>query len=321
VATDAFAAGPTAPAPKRRPLALVIGALAVVVAVVAGFLVFRSSGPGGEARALTLAFQEGDSTTYDIHTSMTGTIDADAYGTMPVDMDMTETVTWKITSVDPDGVATVEVTVDSMSGTVNGMAVPDVGATTPPMTMRIAPDGRILTAGGLSFSSSAETTGGGFPGMDQMTPLLPDHPVAPGDSWTKSFSQDFPFGQGSIEYTTHSTFDRYEDVNGVQAAVIVTNFSLPLDFTLDFGKMMKELGGSFGDTSGSSDLADLKHATMAYKGQGTFAMTSWMDPATRVMLKSSSRGDFDMAITFSGVPGFEGTMGIKASFTQDVTRR
>jgi hypothetical protein len=299
----------------------VIGATLVVVAVVAGFLVFQSTRSGGEAQALTLAFQPGDSATYDIHTSMTGTIDADAFGTMPIDMDVSQTVGWQITAVDADGVATVEVTTDSMSGAVNGIPVPDTSGTVPPMTMRIAPDGRVLTAGGLSFSSSAQTAGTGFPGMDQMTPLLPDHPVAPGDSWTKDFSQDFPFGAGTIEYTTKSIFDRYEDVNGVRAAVIVTTFTLPLDFSVDFGKLIDEMGGSFGDTSGSSDLEGLKHASMTYGGQGTFAMTSWMDPATRTMLKSSSRGDFDMTIEFSGVPQLEGAMAITASFAQDVVAR
>jgi hypothetical protein len=56
--------------------------------------------------------------------------------------------------------------------------------------------------------------------MGQLTPLLPDEGemVAVGDSWEKSFSQEFPFGEGTIEFTATSTYERDETVNGREAA-------------------------------------------------------------------------------------------------------
>ena len=38
---------------------------------------------------------------------------------------------------------------------------------------------------------------GGLPGMNQVTPILPEDgaPVAPGDEWDTSYSQDVPFGE------------------------------------------------------------------------------------------------------------------------------
>lgn len=317
--TDSWSA--QAPQARRRPVGLIVGVVVAVLALVAGFVAFTSLG-GDEQRAsaqpLSLAFTKGESRTYAIHMTMDGQIEASETlgGSQSLQMEMTETMTWKVVSVHEDGVATVRVTIDEISGSVNGIEMPAETGDVPAIEMQIAPDGRVLTAGGLSFAGFDQTGGAGFPGMGQMTPLLPDGPVEPGDTWTEEFSQDIPFGEGSIEYTATNTFERYEDVDGVQAAVITSAYQVPMDFRIDFGKLLETMGGAEGIT-GATGLAG---ASIAYGGEGSFGMTSWIDLEAKEMLKMSSSGSFDMTMSFQGVAGLEDAqMGFTGDFTQDLT--
>lgn len=324
VPAEAWSAGRPSAGPRKRRPGPLIGAAAVVVALVAGLLVFQFTRPGGEASAsLALSFTEGETATYRMHMTMVGEgeTDVDPSGSEAVHMDLSETLSWRVVSVDPDGTATIEVTVSDQSGTMNGQAVPAPDAPTT-TEIRVAPDGRILSAGDLAFSASGSTDGTGFPGMGQMTPLLPDHPVAPGDTWEKSFAQEFPFGEGEIRFTSHNRFDRYEDVDGARTAVIVSEFTMPLDFSLDFGELLAALGEGFGEGTGAQEAGDLEHATIDYGGRGTFVLTSWIDPANQQMVRSSSRGEFDMTMALSGFPGApDGTeFAFTGTFTQDLER-
>ena len=302
-------------------LRTVAGAAGLVVTIVAALVVFQLTQPEDRAQAaLAFAFGPGDTTGFRQHISMEGTIAVGEMGTQPMVMDMTQTVRWEVLSVDGDGVATVEIRVDDMSGTVNGIPVPGI-ASDQSFTMRISPDGQIVTANGMAFGGSADAGGMGFPGMDQVTPVFPDHPVSPGDTWEKQFSQKFPFGKGAIDYTARSAFERYEDVDGSRTAVVTTRFTVPLDFTIDVGELFEAFGDSLGATpTEPSDLAD---ARMIYTGSGSFAMTSWLDLATRELVKSSSSGDFDMTIRVTGFPdgpGFPGRFSFDGSFTQELER-
>jgi len=319
---DAWQAGPAVEAePPKRRLGVVIGAVAVVMALVGGLLVFQltRSGDEAEAQALALAFTEGQTETYVIHMTMDGTMAMEGFGQesigdMPLDMDMTETMTWKVLSVDDEGVATVETSITDVSGTMNGVAIPASETETPPTEMKIAPDGRLLEVGGTTIPSLLQgSTGlGGVPGLDQYTPLLPDDPVEPGDSWTKDFSQDMPFGEGKIEFTTVNTLERYETVGGVEAAVITTEFELPLDFTVDLGDL---LAGQ--ETSG----VDMSGVSVAYGGKVSLSMTAWVDPSGKQLLKSSSTGDIDMTMEMSGAPEFSGQMALEGTFSQEMERK
>jgi hypothetical protein len=317
------AATPVAPAPKRRGSGLTIGILVVVVSVVAGALVFVFTGGGSDAEAvpLGLAFTEGQSETYVMHTTMNGDVKAPTLGSETLDMDMTQTVTWNVVDVAEDGTATIEVDQTDVSGTVNGSEIPSSTISSRPIEMRIASDGRILSAGGLSFADVEQTQGASFPGMGQITPLLPDGPVSPGDSWEKHFSQAFPFGEGTIDFTATSTLEGYEDVDGVHAAKITTEYTVPLDFTLDLGDLLAAMGDSLGVTGPTgADLALIAGASIAYGGSGEFSMTAWVDTEAKEMLRSSSTGTFDMTMTFEGVPGFDGEVTLQGMFTQDVER-
>ncbi len=303
--------------PKRRKGA-VLGAAGLVVVLVAGLLVFQFTRPNDRASAsLALSFKEGDTARYRLHMTMDGAMSSDLTGTEQVVMDFSETFSWKVTKVDPDGIATIEVTIEDVSGTANGLPVPATG-TGMTSEMRIAPDGRVLSAGDLMLAASNDSGGTGFPGMGQITPILPDHPVAPGDTWSKDFSQSNPFGDGDIRFSTQSSFDRYEDVNGVKAAVITSTITVPLDLTFDFGKLMAAYGGD----SPQSGMKELRKVKITYGGQGSFVLTSWVDLAAEQMVKSSSTGDFDLTMEFSGIPDIPpGTrFGLNVNFTQELER-
>lgn len=315
---DTFRAGPGR---KRRPVGLLVGALVVAFVVIAGIAGLTALGGDGEsasAQPLALAFTPGQSETYTMHMTMDGSMSAGELlgGDQPLVMDVTQMVTWETTSVDEDGVATITVTVDSMTGSVNGMEIPAAASATPPVEIQVAPDGRILSAGGMSFAGIEQTGGASFPGMGQMTPLLPDGPVEPGDSWSKDFSQEVPFGEGTIEFTATSTLERYEDVDGVNAAVITTEYTVPMDFTVDFGELLGAVGAT-----GSGELAGFEDASIAYGGQGSFEQTAWVDTEADRMLTMTSSGSFDMTMAFEGLDIFEGqSISFEGDFTQELTR-
>jgi hypothetical protein len=310
------------PPPPRRRWFLVLGPIAAVLLVAAAAVAVQvvRSGDDAQARPLALRFTAGASAAYRMHMTMDATIAEPSLGSVPFTTDLGEHITWTVTDVAPDGTATVDVSVSDVSGTVDGSPIPAASGSTPAFTLHIAPDGRILTAGGVSLPTQSGSSGFGFPGMGQFTPLLPGGKVAPGDSWDKSFSQTFPFGTGSISYTTRSTFLGYEEVGGVRAAVIGTHLQVPMDFTLEFSKLLKAIGSNDGLGVGA-DAAALKDATIVYGGSGTFDQKAWIDPGAERMLKSSSDGSFDMTMAFHGVPGFPlGTVHFTGTFSQTVER-
>jgi hypothetical protein len=310
-------------APPRRRVGPTVGAIAVVLALVAGALVvvLTRGGESAGAQPLALSFTQGQSETYSIHQTMDGEVSSDLFGEMPLAMDVTQVVTWTVTSVDAQGNATIELSVGEMSGSVNGMAIPSTTSGMPPIEFVVAPDGRIVSAGGLALGGAGQTQGFGFPGMGQLTPILPDEgdAVAPGDSWEKRFSQEFPYGEGTIEFTATSTYDRNETVKGVEAAVIVTDMSVPMDFTMDFQELMDSLGDDLG-ASGATGVDVLANATISYSGRGDIQQTSWVELEARQLLRTESTGEFDLTMGFAGLAGFEGTMAFTGTFTQRLER-
>jgi hypothetical protein len=310
------------PAGRSRRRGLVAGAIALAVALVAGSLVLvLGRGGSAEARPLALRFVAGESRTYELHQTMDGRVAADLFGEQAMTMEMTQVSTWDVVSVDAEGVATIEVTVTEFSGSMNGIEMPDSASSVPPIEFRVAPDGRILSAGGFALGGAAQTDGFGFPGMGQLTPILPDdgQAVAPGDTWEKEYAQEFPFGEGTIAFTSTNAYERNEEVNGREAAVIVSDVSVPLDFTIELDRMLEALGGEM--PAGATGLDAVADATLAYAGGGEFSMTSWVDLEAKELLKSESAGDFDIEMRFEGLAGFEGAMTFAGTFSQDLEVR
>jgi hypothetical protein len=318
---------PPAPEPEtpRRRRGMTVVAVAVVLAVVAGLVAFAiTRSDTAEAQPLALSFTQGQERTYDVHQTMDATISSPLFGDQALSMDVTQVIGWKVVSVDDAGTATIEVTVSDMSGTLNGTEVPSAPA--PPIEIRIAADGRVLSAGGLSLGGAGQTQGFGFPGMGQLTPILPDEgdAVSVGDTWDKEFSQDFPFGEGTIDFSATSTYVRNETVNGREAAVIQTQMTVPIDATLDLAELVDALGPEITGATGATGLDQLGDGSIAYMGRGTFTQTSFVDLDAQELLKTQSRGRFDISMTLEGIPGLaEGPveMNFAGSFTQGLELR
>jgi hypothetical protein len=313
-------ATPREPEKRRRPTVVI--AAVVALAVIAGigtFAFLPKSAPttSGAATALALAFDRGDQTTYDLHMKMDGSMDLGSAGSQPLSLDASESIGWKVLKVAKDGTATVRLSVNGASGSVNGQPIP-AGAAESSTTMRVTPDGQIIDANGMSLGSMGASPMGSFPGMNQVTPILPDHPVSPGDEWDKHYSQKFPFGHAKIEFTAHSTFERYEQIDGVRAAVITTHYTVPLDFSLDLGEIAKAFGGS-GDAAGLSG----DNGTITYSGGGTFTQTSWLDLRQKQMVKGTTDGKFDMTMSLPALAAQLGTdhVSMSATFSLEMTRR
>ena len=309
--------------PKRR-VGMLVGAIALVLTLLAGTFVFLSvrSGEHAEAQPLALAFTEGQSESYEIHQTMDGQISSPLLGgDQPLAMDLTQVVRWVVTHVDADGLATIELTVSEMSGTFNGAPIPSDPAAARPIEFEVAPDGEIVSAGGLALGGAGQTQGLGFPWMGQITPILPQDggPVAPGDTWERSFSQDVPFGEGAVAFEARSRYDRNETVDGHQAAVIVTDMTVPVDLTLRIADLLDALGES--GSTGASGPNQLSDASLSSRGEGSFTQTSSVDLQAQELLRTESSGSFDLTMALAGIPGFEGEIGFTGTFTQRLDRR
>ncbi len=318
---------PDAPAdtqPRRRA-GVIAGAAVLAVVVVAASAFVLTRGGDAEARPLALAFVRGDTESYEISQTMDATIGSALIGEQRLTMAMTQTVTWRVLEVDSDGVATIEVSSTDVSGTVNGAELPATSSEIPPIQIVIASDGRVLSAGGLALGGAGHTDGFGFPGMGQLTPILPDdgEAVAPGDAWDKDFSQDFPFGEGTIAFAAQSEYLRDEIVDDVDAAVIRTEMAVPVDFTLSFADLLDEFGDEAFGAGDPAELDALRAAQIASDGEGSVVQTSWVDLSEMELLRTRSEGAFDLSMELAGIPDLPGgvmVVDFAGTFTQSMER-
>jgi hypothetical protein len=309
-AAESFAVG--APAPGRRLRPVLIG-LGVLVALVAGSLAFLFT--RGAQPALALRYREGQSYRYQLRMEIRGALSSPELGLdQPLVGEIDYVMALRVLSVDSGGVATLQVAMEDATVTFDGQTQSVPGGFS--ARMRVAPDGRVLSSGGLGFAP-AGSSNFSVPGMDQFTPLLPDADAEPGDSWTKEFDVPMPFGDGALHYEVDGSFLRYEQVNGARAAVIQSTVRAPLDFTVELRRMAELFGGA---GTGFPPGVD---PTIAYDGLMEFDMTSWFDPAVGQPLRNLMSGNMDIRMRFSGFPETDGlTQGevrLSGAFEMEVT--
>ena len=133
-----------------------------------------------QARAFTTGFKVGDTITYRVHTTVSGSLLIGAQQ-IPLNSDQTLTQVLKVQSVDNSGTATVEVTTQDVVG-VAGSGTTTLGPAS--VVLQIGADGRIQSGAAAQIGGRIPS----IPGSDQLTPVLPGHPVKPGDSWDKAYS-------------------------------------------------------------------------------------------------------------------------------------
>jgi hypothetical protein len=274
-----------APAQRGRRRVLVVTTAAVIAAAV---FAFAFLGSAGGATALALAFSQGQTRSAHMDLGMKGNITIST-NSAPLDVQASADVELKVTGVDADGTATIVETISNMQLTSAGQTVPSPPAPAP-VTLKMTKDGRILTSTGATLISGA-----GAPtqlGTSNLSAILPDGPVKPGDTWTKVTHQTML--NNKLSFSTNSTYLRDENVGSVNAAVIETKGTVPMDLTVKLADI--------GSISGVDPSTIPPDAAMSYKGQMSIDTTSWIDPGAKQVLKTEATVPFSLSIAISGLP-------------------
>ncbi|TMC84389.1 MAG: hypothetical protein E6J06_06825 [Chloroflexi bacterium] len=291
------------------------------LAVLAFFLVAGCGSFGAvQAHNLSLAYKAGETYKYNFHAAFKYTVGAEGMS-IPLDMDITAKETLTVKSVDSTGTADVSVAVSdtSMKMTVNGTTNTTTTTTTTNVDMKVASDGRIVSINGSTFGNSS------LPGMTGsegglVSAILPDKPVKPGDTWSKSYDQANPLGSGSSKVTTANKYLRDEKVGSVDAAVVESKINTSFNLTIDLSSLAGSPGTPLIPPTGAA--AGLQGMTMT--GTSVSDVTSWIDAGARRVIKSHSTGTLDATMTLNmaagaASPGLTGPITFKGTQTVDMT--
>lgn len=289
------------------------------LALLAFFVVAACGSIGAQAQTISLAYKAGDVSKYSFHVVLKYTVAASGMS-IPLNMDMSAKETATVKSVDSDGSADLSVVISDMSMkmTMNGTTNTTTTNTPQTIDMKIAKDGRVISVNGNAFGNNALPGVSGTQG-GVISAILPDHPVKPGDTWTKNYEVPNPMGTGSIHATSDNTYLRDDTVNGAKAAVVESKTSTNLTMNLDLGSM---LGGS-GTASPSASTAG---GSLTMTGTSKADTTSWVDVSGHRIVKTHSTGTVDATITVSAtpspaatIPSFSGPITLKGTQTLDLT--
>jgi hypothetical protein len=301
--SDSFAYGSGDDGSGLHGMARKLLAVGIVVLLIAGTMVFWFARNGGAGVALAVDLHRGQTTGYLMNMTMDATITV-AGQSESFSGSVNAKVGWKVLSVDADGVATVRLTVSNMSGSVDGRSVKEKDPVS--VKVKISRDGRILSGTDLSALTGENQS---LPGGSQFMPVLPDHPVKPGDSWSEAYEQANPFGTGTIGISATGRLVNFETDGGHRVAVIQNKEKVPLDLTIDMADLAKQFHLS-GVPSG---------VKITYAGSIDVTGYSWVDTVTKEMLKSTSDARFHLDMSFEGagpqIPNgstvtFDGSMGL-----------
>jgi hypothetical protein len=290
-------------------------------ALLALFLVAACGTLGAQAQSISLAYKAGDTFKYGFHAVMKYTIAASGMS-IPLNMDLAAKETVTVKSVDPSGTADLSVDISdvsikmSMNGTTNTTTT-NTGET---IAMKVAKDGRVLSVNGNAFGSSSALpamtgTQGGV-----VSAILPDHPVKPGDTWTKSYDQPNPLGTSAIHATSSNTYLRDESVGSIKTAVVESKVSTNLDMTIDLSAMLGAASSTPMPTGAGSGGVE----SLSMKGNSMSVITTWVDASARRIVKTHSSAtvnatlDVNMAAG-STTPGLSGPITLKGTQTMDLT--
>jgi hypothetical protein len=199
-------------------------------------------------------------------------------------------------------------------GLFNGQSLQPVAIDT---SVVLNSDGRITSGGKIPLPSSQGHVGG-MPGTDLILPLLPDHPVQTGDTWNVSYRRPFAIPNGgSLEVETANKLVRFSSTSGSRTAVVSTAARVPVDVTVDLGRLHRVAPDLVDQLLSSLQLTP--GAIFQYRGLVTYRATSTLDTASHQLLNSRVNGNAHMRVTISGVSS-PGSFTIDTGLTQ-VTRR
>lgn len=284
------------------------------------FLVAACGTFGVQAQSISLGYKTGQTFKYGFHVVMKYTVAASGMS-IPLDMDLSAKQNVTVKSVDSSGTADLSVDINnvsikmSMSGTTNTTTT-NTGGT---IDMKVAKDGRVLSVNGNAFGTSTALPGMTGTQGGVVSAILPDHPVKPGDTWTKSYDQPNPLGTSAIHATSNNTYLRDETLGGVKTAVIESKLKTSLDMTIDLSSMLGAAGAP--SSTGGAPGAE----TLSMKGTSTSVTTTWIDTSARRIVKTHSTGSVNATLTVNipagsaTTPGLSGPITFKGTQTLDLT--
>ncbi|HKW71449.1 MAG TPA: hypothetical protein VJQ08_01335 [Candidatus Dormibacteraeota bacterium] len=288
------------------------------------FAIFLAAcGPiGVQAHTISLAYKSGDTYKYGLHIVLKYTIGMQGLS-VPFNVDMSGKETVKVKSVDSTGMADLSIALTDISvkTTANGTTNTTTTPTGTTVEVKVGSDGRIVSVNGNAFGSA-----GTLPGMTGsegglVSAILPDKPVKPGDTWTKSYDQANPMhSAGSYHVTTDNKYLRDEKVGSVQTAVVESNIKANLDLSFDVSSLNGQ--GATPILPGSGAAGGLKG--MSLQGTSTSDVTTWIDTGARRIVKSHSTGGLDATMTITlapgttSIPGLTGPITFKGTETLDM---
>ncbi len=243
--------------PHGWPRAVV--ATLVAVALVGAGLAVASAHSRSRGHPLALTLASGREYRFRAAGSFAGTLSA---GTRKVSAEerVTALISWRVGTVDGDGVASVDAIIQPLTDRIDGRTIHQLPKIRE--RLRIARDGRILSTGSAGLGSKSGA-GSVFFGLDQVTPVLPPHPVEAGATWTARFEQELSDADQPLRVTAKNTLVHYQTVDHHTTAVITSAVSMPFGFSLD-GRRVLPKGAQGART-----------ARFAVSGSGAFFQTSW----------------------------------------------
>ena len=253
---------------------------------------------GAQAKTISLGYKAGDTHKYGFHLVMKYTVAASGMS-VPLNLDLKALENVTVKSVDSSGTADLSVAISDISVTVEEGTTSNTTKTTAPTTieMKVAKDGRVISVNGNAFGNSSPLPGLSGTQGGVVSAILPNHPVKPGDTWTKGYDQPNLLGGGAIHSTSNNTYLRDDSVSGVNAAVVESKVTTNLNMTLDLSSML----GAAGATGSSSSPAGANTLTM--KGTSTSDTTTWIDTSASHIVKTHSTGSVNATLNVTIPPG------------------
>jgi len=293
---ELFGKPSTAHRGSRRRL-LVVPLILAVLGGAGAFVLL--GGQRADAATYRRLFTPKETHRYSFEMTMDGTLDAGPI-IQPMRMRIGMTMTERTVSVDAGGVATISQAIDSVDMTMNDerLPMPDISGVT--ITVRMAPDGRVLSVdglGGLGVGEAGPATE--LLGPNSFTPLLPSNAVAPGDEWTVVEEMPTPFGQ-ALKMTARNRLVQLGSEGGVETALIRSNLDMPMNLRIGMDELL-----AMAEESGVPvpDAGFPRGAEFVYDGGMQFDLLQTVVVATGRPLTVSGSGTGDIAMSLGGVPG------------------
>lgn len=234
-----------------RPRRALAAAAAVVLVILAAFLsACAGTGTSGDV-PLKYQYKAGDSFTYDLTLAIDGGVEGPGIpaeeGAIPGDMNLELRVTMAVKEV-TDGVATVGYTYESLAITSGGEKVPVPAGSLPDMTVKVDEQGRILSIEGLDKLLPPGLSLSSLPFdpsqlSGQTNVIYPEGGLAkPGDTWEATSRYPIPGAANGVESKVTGKLLSVAEEDGRDLATIEFSVNTPMDFTIDLGAMMQEMG-------------------------------------------------------------------------------